>query len=164
MSRAGVRAAVAAYFSQVPGFSTFFRSEPYFTPGEAWTINGVKGTVGFIHMAKQDDSLLDLTGGAHRDVPHIVTIVVLYQYRIPPRSTNGMPDGWSDDLDTLLDNMAHALRLDPTIGTGVNGVVWQAGIMDHDMTIESDMPIVNGGKIWCLAYMTFIVQEIVIAP
>lgn len=158
MASNAIRLAVQSYFQSVAGISTFYKSEPWFAPGEAWTINGVNGTAAFIHLGKQNESIIAFEGQI--EVTHFVTIVVLWQYRIPPRTTTGMPDGWSDGLDDLLDAIVLKLRADRTLGTGPGGVVWQAGINDADVEVERDMPVKNNGKIWCQSFVTFRVQEI----
>ena|SRR5438067_9532570 len=162
MSRATVRAAVLAYFTGTTGMSSLSKDEPWFTPGQAWISNGVRGTSCFVHINGQSESIVS-TGGANlqRAVIYDVAVVIQYQYAIP---TNPGPnnDDYVTGLDALLDTIVHKIRADPSLGCGSNGPIWQAGIHDEDNNVVSDLPQRDSGKVWSISFVKFKAIEIVV--
>lgn len=164
MGRATVRAAVVDYFQDTPGISTLAQAEPWFTPGQAWMINGLPGTACFVHLDHETETVVTIGGTlAQRARTYDIALVVQYQYTIPLDAGEEL-DTWSDGLDELLDAIVLKLRADPSLGCGSAGPIWQAGIGDMDIVIQSEMPIRDAGKIWAITYVMFKAVEIVGVP
>lgn len=162
MPSASVRAAVVNYFTGTPGIASMSKDEPWFTPAGEWYSNGVQGTACYVHIDHQNESFVTVGQQlGQKSITYDIAIVVAYQYTIKPSDTNA--DVWVDGLDTLLDTICHKLRIDPTLGCGGAGPIWQAGIEDMDITIQRALPVrdSSGGKIWSINYVMFKAIEIV---
>jgi hypothetical protein len=164
---AAVRAAVSGFIATVPGITKMFRDEPWIVTSDAWeTEDGLPGTVAYTHINRDQETRYAMSGqdgsGAGKAVVYDMSVVVLYQYVIPDQPDD--KDSWVDGLDALIDAIKARLRSDPTLGTGQNGAIWQAGEGDPfgggaDIVIQRDLPKLNNGKVLSWNNLTFKVVE-----
>lgn len=148
MGAAAVRTALASYIAPTPGITAMFRDEPWIVTAEAWTTEeGLPGTVCYVHINHESETRIAATGdgATGKRIDYEVGIVILYQYTIPDAPVG--KDSWVDGLDQLIDTLKARLRADPTMGTGENGVIWQAGQNDGDLAIQRDLPKLHHGKV-----------------
>jgi hypothetical protein len=128
MGDATVRAAVKSYFSgnAVTGIAKWFRDEPWIIQPATFALaaNGGWGAVGFIHLDTAEENR-ETFGGANgvtptgsKAVKHTVSLVIQYQYLIPPALPAGVDeDAWVGPLDNIIDAVKALIRADPTLGT-----------------------------------------------
>ena len=139
MSRATVRAAIQAFLSGTGGITTLYKDAPWGMTGDNWQTANIPGTPGFIHLDHSGESRTALGGehGGFKQVDYTVSLVLLYQYIIPPDAAS--KDAWVDNLDSLLDNVVARIRSDRAFGT--NGTpIFEAGNQDQGIQISQDLP------------------------
>jgi hypothetical protein len=166
MGRATVRAALVGFLSGIPGVTTLYKDAPWEMLGDNWSnpSTGLPGTPAFLHLNTNSETRITLggPGAGQKQVIYDVSLMLLYQYIIPPAAAS--KDVWVDGLDTLLDSAVARIRSDPSFGTGHGGVIWQAGEDDNDITVSSDLPhTADGGLIMAWNRVDFKVREIVVA-
>jgi hypothetical protein len=162
MSRTTVRAAIQSFLAPTPGITTLYKDAPWEMTGDNWQTATIPGTPGFLHLDHSSESRIALGGdhGGFKQVDYTVSLVLLYQYIIPPDVAS--KDVWVDALDALLDAAVTKIRSDRAFGT--NGtVIFEAGNQDQGIQIHHDLPHWDqgGGKVRNWVRVEFKVAEIV---
>lgn len=164
MSRAKVRAAVAAYMQPpaVPGLNVVLPTAPKELGGIDWFSGAPgddSGAVGTIFLKQQHEQPVVMDGaGGGRQTTYLVELR-LYHRSVEPTAEAAM-----DSFDTLVDAVTDRLRSDPTLGLGVLGASQQGLISAAHEGLEADcadpeLGTEQGGWIETTAVIRFPVLE-----
>lgn len=150
MSRAAVRAAVAAWFASppIPKLNAVYGDPAKFVDQQRlFNDSSGSGAIGIVHIERQEERRIAI-GGATSGVKqrtYDVGLQIIFE-SVKPHGEDA-----SADLDALLDAVVTRLQSDRTLG----GAVFQAGEGDvtgtPDVEILSDLPRTVGGstvQIW----------------
>jgi hypothetical protein len=177
MGDESTRAALVAFFSTpaITGIQKFYQDMPWFIDGKSWKLfaNNGWGSIAFIHLDTAFEDRIAINGATAQGMPqgkktvrHTVSIVIQYQYLIPPTMPTGqVEDAWVGPLDQTIDLVKARLRSDPAMGTGVGGVIFQAAQQQNDIRQTRDLPVTSpqGSKVMSWNRIEFDVTEIITA-
>lgn len=177
MSQGQVRQAIAAYLNggipaSLPGFNHCYLGQPSFIdPTKWWQVPAElgAGTLGWLHLALVDeDRIADPAVAGQKLVEYTVALPLIYRYPIPSASQSPQLQGdeWVLGWDATVEALKAFLRADPNLGTGSQGVIWQAAQSKGDLSITAgDMPVrdENAGEILNFGVLEFHVTEVITA-
>lgn len=171
MSRATVRAAIADFLAgaNIAGLQTVYQAMPMFNAGELLNLTAASAAGGFawVEMGQSTEvrwsvpaKYPDYTGSGDKAVHYPVTIVVEYQYLIPPQLDAVVPaDDWVHAEDALLQALKDRLHEDPTLGAP--GVIFAATQEIGSLAVSEDGPVLESGKILSVHGISFRVTEVI---
>lgn len=169
MGAATVRAAITSYFAgaALTGLQHVYQECPWWLDGDQFDLAGGDdfGAVAYVHLSEQRETRIALPAvQGIKAVTWDVALVVLFQYLVPSSFPAGQDESsWVTPLDALLDGLIARLRADQTLGTGHNGVIFQAGESVDDVVLRRDLPRIDaqGGKVWCWQVLEFKAVEMI---
>jgi len=164
MGRATVRAALQAFLAPTGGITVLYKDAPWEMTGDNWQTANIPGTPAFLHLDHSTESRIAMGGehGGWKEVDYTVSLVLLYQYVIPSDLAGANKDVWTDNLDTLLDNVVNRIRSNRAANTD-GSIVFEAGNQDAGIQISQDLPHWDqgGGKVRNWVRVEFKVTEMV---
>jgi hypothetical protein len=165
MSSAKVRDAIVQFLKEpaIPGIQNVYRDVPWFVDGAAWEIYSYDGwaAIACVHINSTNETRVTLpfATGSKR-VDHQVAVLIQYQYLIPnDLAPQEYEDSWVDGLDSVIDAVKERIRSNFTFNS--NGVVWQAGEGQNDLSINRDVPRTDNGRVHSWNVIEFSLTEII---
>jgi hypothetical protein len=143
VGRKAIRTAVAAYFAPpaVAGLAQMTRAKPRNVKSGAFGISATQryGAIGWVYLEGEHEYRMSAPSGAgQKMVTYGVGLRVDFRSELSDTATA------IDAYDDIIEAIKAHLRADPTLGTGPNGVVFQAGEGDlasaPDIEVISDLP------------------------
>lgn len=169
MGQSAVRAAVTTFLTglNLPGVGHVFKEWPYYFanatafdqahPYQLWQ------SALMVHLWRSSETRITLpaaTGQKRRD--HLVSVGVAYRYMIP-NAAGSQPDQdqWVDGLDQIVDGLRSGIEAAPNLGNP--NIIFQAGQDPRDLSLEVDLPVIDGSYVRILARLDVNVTEIITA-
>jgi hypothetical protein len=148
MADADVRAALVTYLTglNIPGIQQWYDDEPWIIQGNTWNLDAGYGALAFVHIDDVVESRATLpykTGQVRVD--YTVSLLIMYQYVIPPTAQAGSEDAWVGPLDTIIGATKAGIRADQNAGNPA--VIWQWGQEPQGIRHQRDLPVRNAGRI-----------------
>jgi hypothetical protein len=177
MSMGAVRQAIAAYLNggipaSLPGFNHCYRGQPTFIDPTKWWVVPAElgaGTLGWLHLALvEDDRIAYPAVQGQKFTEYTVALPLIYRYPIPTSSQSPQLQGdeWVNGWDATVEAIKAFIRADPNLGTGSQGIIWQAAQTKGDLRMSAgDMPVRDetAGEILNFGVLDFHVTEVITA-
>lgn len=177
MSRADVRAAVAAYLAGggIPGLQQVYEAMPTIVYGELvdLSVEGGAGAVAWLHLGESEEdrwafpSKSPIMPGGIKKVGYPIAIMVAFQYLIPSDQLDPpiSPDAWVKVEDAIIQGIKDLIHADPQLGTGPTGtgtgVIFEAAQLPGSLRISPDDPQLDSGKVISYHSIEFPVTEVI---
>ncbi|MGE0399942.1 MAG: hypothetical protein AB7T06_24720 [Kofleriaceae bacterium] len=170
-----LKASVAA--NELVGVQRVYKDAPWWIAGPTFEVTPLTfGAALFVHIDRSRESRItipapDPQAGRSIDsgfvgqklVQMTISVGIVYRYVIPSELTEEqLEDEWVTGLDGIIDGIKNRLRRDPLIGTTAD-TVFQAGQDDNDISIDHDLPTLDGGHVMCFARIQFSLDQIITA-
>lgn len=169
MSRATVRAAVAAYLNAglgaIPGLATVYQAQPYFVDGAnaiPLAAGQGSGAYAFLHLAESSESRwAEPAAQGSVGVHYQVNLVVCYVYQIPSAIETPPvdPSAWVGPCDVILQALKDRIHADPSMGAPAT--IFLAAQTPDTLQISSDDPRLDQGRIHSWHTIAFRVTEVI---
>ncbi len=169
---AAVRTAIKAYMvagigGQLPGLNKFYKAQPTFLDPSQWWLLPPElgsGSIAYLHLSKiGEDRIAYPAVQGQKLVEYQAVIVVIYRYMVPSGTQDVEYEGdeWVDGFDVTLQGFKDYVHADPNLGTGTQGVIWQAGQSQGDLAYSLDLPVrdEDAGEILSIAALEMHVTE-----
>lgn len=175
MSISAVRRAIADYLNSagasIPGLSTCYRAMPTFLDPSRWWVVPAEtgtGTLMFLHLARtEEDRIAYPAVAGQKFVEYVCAMVMVSRYPIPSGSQAQQYEGdeWVDGLDATIEAVKAWVRADPNLGTGSQGVIWQAGQSKGDLSMTAELPYrdEDAGEVLSFNVLEMHVTEVITA-
>jgi hypothetical protein len=175
VSQSTVRNQIATFIKAgaIPGVQTVYRGGPYRIDGSAFGlgVNAGHGAVMFVHLDTSNESRVTTPASAptntsgvvgQKQVDYVVSIVILYKFKVQSLGNGQVVDVWVDPLDAILDGLKARIRSDPNQGNAA--IIFEAGQNSNDIRVVQDLPVeIPGGILFSLARLQYDVTEIISA-
>ena len=171
MSRATVRAAIAAFLSgaNITGLSKVYAAKPTFFSGEQLNLGADGGSAAWAWLELGDSSETRWTvpaqypgqsGAGDKGVHYDVAVFVDYQYTIPQQTTSVVsPDAWVTAEDAILQALKDRIHSDPQLGAPT--LILAAAQENNALRVSPDNPRLESGKVLSLHAIEFRVTEVI---
>lgn len=164
MSAGTLRAGIKTFIDggAIPGLQPLYLNYPWRAAGQSFAVDPNRGwgAIAWPHLDRQGEKRLTFPAGTgSKEVTYRVGLLTVFQYRIPATLAPGArEDDWTNAHDGLLDALCARLRSDQTLG----GIVLQAGEGEQEqLTIQRELPRIDGGLLWCWTAIEFDADEII---
>jgi len=169
VSAGTVRAVIKNYLTAPPitGLQGVSLDAKWYESPFDWKLAGNLGwgALGIIHFDHREEKRLTYPAVyGSKEVTYNVGLGIMFRYLIPSRLPPGTePDVWVTHLDDLIEGIIARIRADQTLGSGEQGVVFQAGENSPDIILDQDLPRTDssGAELTSWNLLKFTVTEIV---
>lgn len=172
-----VRRAIADYLNggipgHLAGLNRCYRAQPTFIDPTKWWVlppDLGAGVIGYLHLALVDEDRIAYPAvQGQKMVEYTVALPLIYRYAIPTDSQATALEGdeWVDGWDETVEAIKAYLRADPNLGTGEQGIIWQAAQSQGDLRMSAgDLPVrdEDAGEVLNFGVLDFHVTEVIIA-